>query len=129
MSLNFPPELRISPQDWARTPPAVQALVITLWEEVQTLRAEEAALREQLGQTGTSIDNSILNLPYEDKLAALTFSLGGGVSIVGSEHFLVDLRLRYNAILGELRPLEDWGLEKSFPMQALDVAVGFKYFW
>ena len=47
----MPPELPISPEDWARTPPAVQALVITLWEQVKALQAEVGELREQLGQT------------------------------------------------------------------------------
>lgn len=47
----MPSELPISEEDWVRTPLAVQALVITLWEEVQRLRAEVALLREQLGQT------------------------------------------------------------------------------
>ena len=47
----MPPELLISPEDWARTPKAVQMLVITLWEQGQALHAEVSALREQLGQT------------------------------------------------------------------------------
>lgn len=52
------PELPISREDWADTPPAVQALVITLWERVQALevevehlQAEVASLGEHLGQT------------------------------------------------------------------------------
>ena len=47
----MPPELPISSEDWARTPPAVQALVITLWEQAKALQAEVDKLREQLGQT------------------------------------------------------------------------------
>ena len=50
MSSGLPPELPISFEDWARTPPAVQAVVLTLWEEVQILRARVAALEERLGQ-------------------------------------------------------------------------------
>lgn len=50
MSRGLPPELPISTEDWARTPPAVQAVVLTLWEEVQILRARVAALEERLGQ-------------------------------------------------------------------------------
>ncbi len=81
------------------------------------------------GQSGTSLDTNILNPSFNDEVAALTFSLGGGVSIVASERFVVDLRLRYNVTLGELRPLEDWGLEKVFPMQAVDLVAGVKYYW
>ena len=80
-------------------------------------------------QTGDTLDQSQLMEPYEDRWAALTFSLGGGLSIASSERFLVDLRLRYNIIMGELRPLEDWQMRKAFPIQALDLLIGFKYFW
>jgi transposase len=52
------PEWTISEEDWNHTPPAVQALVLSLWQQVQTLQAqvealegEKAQLREQLGQT------------------------------------------------------------------------------
>ena len=56
----LPPELSISEEDWSHTPPAVQAVVIALWQQVQTLQmlptqvatlqAEVAQLREQLGR-------------------------------------------------------------------------------
>lgn len=57
MSHSLPPELPISPEDWARTPAAVQAVVVMLWEEVRLLRAKVATLEarvawleERLGQ-------------------------------------------------------------------------------
>ena len=81
------------------------------------------------GQTGTTLDTSLLLPAYEDDWPALTAMLAGGVSIVTSERFLIDIRGRYNIILGELRPLEDWGLLKTFPLQSFDLVVGFKYFW
>lgn len=81
------------------------------------------------GQTGTSIDQSIQLEAYEDQVPALTFTVGGGASIASSERFLIDVRVRYNVVFGELRPLEDWGLNKAFPMQALDVLVGVKMFF
>jgi len=53
----LPPELPISEEDWNHTPLAVQAVVIALWQQVQTLQAqvvtlqaEVAQLREQLGR-------------------------------------------------------------------------------
>ena len=53
----LPPELSISEEDWNHTPPAVQAVVLALWQQVQTLQtqgatlqAEVAQLREQLGR-------------------------------------------------------------------------------
>ena len=81
------------------------------------------------GQSGTSLDTTIHLPKTDEKTAALTFSFGGGVSIVGSDRFMFDLRLRWNVIMGEIRPLEDWGLEKVFPMQAVDLTAGLKYFW
>ena len=50
MPLAFPPELPIPPQDWARTPATVQAVVVMLWGEVQVLRAKVAELEERLGK-------------------------------------------------------------------------------
>jgi transposase len=47
----MPPGLPISPDDWVQTPPAVQVLVIALWERVQQLEQEVVSLREHLGQT------------------------------------------------------------------------------
>ena len=56
--MHLPPELSISEEDWNRTPPAVQVLVVSLWQQVQTLQtqvetlqAKVTDLRERLGQT------------------------------------------------------------------------------
>lgn len=53
----LPTDLPIPEEDWNQTPPAVQAVVITLWRQVQTLQAqvvtlqaEVAQLREQVGR-------------------------------------------------------------------------------
>jgi len=53
----LPPELPITEEDWNRTPPAVQAVVMALWQQVQALQAQLAALqievarlREQVGR-------------------------------------------------------------------------------
>jgi transposase len=55
--MDRPPDLPITEEDWSHTPLAVQAVVITLWQQVQALqaevealKAEVARLREQLGQ-------------------------------------------------------------------------------
>ena len=80
-------------------------------------------------QTGETLDASIQLEPYKDKWAALNFALGGGLSIVTSDRYLVDIRAVYNIALGELRPLEAWGLEKAFPIQTFDLTIGLKYFW
>ena len=62
--MSLPLELPLTEEDWNHTPPAVQAVVNTLWQQVQTfqvqvanlqaqvaaLQAEVAQLREQLGR-------------------------------------------------------------------------------
>jgi transposase len=54
-SMNMPPDLPLSPQDWEQTPLPVQAVVILLWQanqalqqQVVTLQGEVAKLREQV---------------------------------------------------------------------------------
>jgi len=56
--MHLPPELPITEEDWNRTPPTVQTLVVALWQQgqalqaqVEALQAEVAQLRERLGQT------------------------------------------------------------------------------
>ncbi len=60
----LPTELPITEEDWNRTPPAVQAVVIALWQQVQALQAQVAALqaevaqlREQVGRNSPAIPN------------------------------------------------------------------------
>jgi transposase len=55
--MDRPPELPITEEDWKQTPPAVQAVVIALWQQVnvfqaqvEALQAEVAQLRERLGR-------------------------------------------------------------------------------
>lgn len=81
------------------------------------------------GQSGKTFDPTVKLNPFKDEGAAMTFAMGAGVSIPASNRLLVDVRARYNFILGELRPLEEWGILKTFPIMALDLVVGFKYFW
>ena len=45
----LPPELGLTEEDWNHTPPAVQAVVITLYQLVQTLQAHVANLQAQVG--------------------------------------------------------------------------------
>ena len=51
MVLDLPPELPISSEDWTRTPPFVQAVLLTLWKEVQVLRTKVRELEERLDQS------------------------------------------------------------------------------
>lgn len=46
----LPPELPISEEDWNHTPPAVQVVVIALWQQVQTLQTQVATLQAEVAQ-------------------------------------------------------------------------------
>jgi len=46
--LQLPPDLPIPPEDWTQTPVSVKAVLLLLYEEVQTLKQEVADLKEQL---------------------------------------------------------------------------------
>ena len=48
--MDRPPELPITEEDWSHTPRAVQAVVITLWQQVQALQAEVEALKGEVAQ-------------------------------------------------------------------------------
>lgn len=48
--MNLPTGLPIAPEDWDKTPPSVQILVITLWEENQILREQVKRLQTQVGE-------------------------------------------------------------------------------
>ena len=46
--MNLPAGLVITPEDWEKTPPSVQTLVIMLWEENQILKAQVSRLQTQV---------------------------------------------------------------------------------
>jgi len=58
----LPAELPITEDDWNHTPPAVQAVVIALWQQVQALQAQVAALQAEVAvlreQVGRNSQNS-----------------------------------------------------------------------
>lgn len=82
------------------------------------------------GQVGNQIKTDAQSRlePTQDTDAALSINTGLGFYHRTSERFLVDVRLRWNVSMGELRPYEDWGLKKTFPIYSLNLMVGFKYF-
>jgi uncharacterized coiled-coil protein SlyX len=57
----LPPELALSDEDWNRTPPAVQAMVIALWQQVQALQAQVAALQAEVAQLREQVGRNSQN--------------------------------------------------------------------
>ncbi len=66
---------------------------------------------------------------FRDQRFALGFNAGLGVEAFVIKNVAVDLRVRYNMMIGDLRPMEDWGISETFPMQAVDVGAGLKLYF
>lgn len=56
-----PSDLPITEEDWNQTPPAVQAVVIALWQQVQTLQAQVAALQAEVAQLREQVGRNSQN--------------------------------------------------------------------
>ena len=80
------------------------------------------------GQQGASLNPDLLIEPREDAHTSLGVNLGVGMAVVHG-HFGLDVRARYHLILGDLRPMEAWGLKSVFPMGMVDVRTAFKFYF
>lgn len=67
--------------------------------------------------------------PFTDQRFALGINAGLGVEAFVIDNVAVDLRARYNMMFGDLRPLEDWELSGTFPLQMLDFGAGIKFYF
>lgn len=75
-------------------------------------------------------DRLVLTLPpYTDQQYALGINTGFGVEAFIVDNVAVDLRSRYNFVVGQLRSMEDWGLKETFPLMLFDVGAGLKFYF
>lgn len=83
------------------------------------------------GQTTRPLDPTIVLQPQVDQRTALSLNFGFGVQAFVLNNMAIDLRARYNIAVGDLRPMQAWGIQdKTFPLQLLDLGAGLKfYFW
>ena len=83
------------------------------------------------GQRQEPLDPTLVLQPQIDSKTALTLNAGFGIQAFPIDRIALDLRARYNVLMGEVRPMWDWGIEnKTFPMMLLDIGAGVKfYFW
>ena len=65
--------------------------------------------------------------PGNDTRTAVSANLGGGLLVGLGENAALDLRIRYNLVMGELRPFLVWGIEKTFPFNLVDIGLGLKF--
>lgn len=73
---------------------------------------------------------AVVMLPQRDTRTALSASIGVGFETFLTSTIALDIRGRYHFMLSELRPYDQWGLNKSFPLQMMDLSGGLKfYFW
>ncbi len=83
------------------------------------------------GQTTRPLDPTVVLQPQVDQRTALSLNFGFGVQAFVLHNMAIDLRARHNIVIGDLRPMQAWGVtEKTFPLQMLDIGAGLKfYFW
>ena len=72
-------------------------------------------------------DATIIQESINDTRTSFSASFGAGVLFGVGDNAAIDLRLRYNVVMGELRPFLVWGVEKTYPFNLIDVGVGFKF--
>jgi hypothetical protein len=66
----------------------------------------------------------------EDTRTALAATVGFGLEAFLTPTLALDIRGRYHFMVTDLRPYDQWLLAKVFPVQLVDLSVGFKmYFW
>lgn len=80
------------------------------------------------GQKVKPLNPEVLIEPREDAHASLGASLGLGMAVVQG-HFGLDVRARGHLILGDLRPMEAWGMQSVFPMSLVDLRTTFKVYF
>ena len=66
--------------------------------------------------------------PTREKKRALAIVTGVGVLIGLGPKAGLDIRARYNFVLGELRPYYSWGIDKAYPFHLIDLGAGIKFF-
>lgn len=82
-------------------------------------------------QTTKPIDFTVVMEPQIDKRTTLAGNVGVGLEAFVTDNLALDVRGRYNFVLGELRPMLFYGnTDRARPLQLFDLGVGLKlYFW
>ena len=127
---------------------SVSANLLIFHQEIPSFRAKDFAYYVQVGagfynyraertnfifpgQATEPLNTALVLQPQVDTRAALTTHFGLGVQAFAIDNIAVDIRARYHVMMGDIRPMWDWGVEnKVFPMMLFDVGAGIKfYFW
>ncbi len=81
------------------------------------------------GQPREPLNPNFLMEPVSDRRVAWGATVGTGLSVDWSERMAGTMQLNYHAIVGYMRPFEDWNLDEVFPLQFFDVRFGVTYFY
>ena len=127
---------------------SVAANLLIFHQEIPSFRAKDFAYYVQVGagfynykaeranfifpgQSTAPLDMSLVLQPQIDTRAALSTHVGLGLQAFAIDNVAIDIRARYHMMMGDIRPMWDWGVEnKVFPMMLLDIGAGVKfYFW
>ena len=82
------------------------------------------------GQKLSPLDETLELEAFSDTRTALGGNVGLGVEAYVFDNISVDVRVRYNVLLGELRPMEAWGLVgQTFPMQFWNLRGGMRFYF
>ena len=82
------------------------------------------------GQREAPINKELVIDPFSDSRTALGANVGVGVEAFVFDNISLDVRARYNLLLGELRPMEAWDLDgQTFPMQFLNARGGIRFYF
>ncbi|MDA0712084.1 MAG: outer membrane beta-barrel protein [bacterium] len=76
------------------------------------------------------LDLTLVMDPQIDQRTTIAGNVGTGLEAFVTDNLSLDVRGRYNFVVGELRPMLFYGRDRTRPMQFFDLGVGLKlYFW
>ena len=78
---------------------------------------------------GAGLDPGVHLEPFSDKRTTLGASIGLGLEAFILDNVSLDLRGRYNFVLGQLRPMETWGIDEGIWLQFFDIGTGLKFYF
>ena len=81
-------------------------------------------------QTSDPIDLNTVMDPQIDKRTTIALTTGAGIEAFVTDNISLDVRGRLNFVVGELRPMLFYDLERARPLMFFDIGAGVKfYFW
>ena len=78
---------------------------------------------------GAGLDLGMHLEPFSDKRTGLGANIGLGLEAFVLDNVSLDLRGRYNFVLGQLRPMEAWGITEGIWLQFFEIGTGLKFYF